>query len=135
MTETEELMGVDIALDSSYNIIFNSNNAFNTISGLENLRQAIINRLITPVGTNPFYPLYGSYLHRIVGKGMVSATLIYARQVIYECLLQEPRISTIDEVNCEYVIGVGERFLRIEITVTPIDETNPFNFVYDYFLS
>ena len=135
MVETEDLLGVDIALDSDYNLIFNSNNAFTTTKGKNNLSQAIINRLLTPIESNEFYPRYGSYLHRINKKSMINSTLIYAKQVVYECLLQEPRISTIDNIECKFITIERKNYLNINIIVTPINSTEPFNFVYDYFLS
>lgn len=132
---TEEMMGVDFSLDDNYNLIFNSNNAFTLIDGYENLRQAVINRLLTPLGSNPIFPRYGSYLYRVNSKQNTSSTLIYARQVVYESLLQEPRLESINNVECTFIEIDGSRYLKIDLTVTPLGAENPYNFVYDYFLN
>lgn len=132
---SKQMMGVDIVFDERFNLIFDSNNTFSLTKDYRNLAQAIINRLITPIGFNKFYPRYGSYLHRINSKGTVESTIIYAKQVIYEALLQEPRIQTIENIDCKYIVGIDNKlFLNISITVLPIESIEKFNFVWDYFI-
>lgn len=132
---SKEMMGVDIDLNDNYNIIFNSNNAFAFSTSYHNLSQAIINRLLTPKGSNPFFPNYGSYLYRVNSKGVIESSKTYAQQVVYEALLQEPRISEINNIICDFNINGSNVILKIDITITPIDSVEPFNFVYDYFIN
>jgi phage baseplate assembly protein W len=131
-----EMMGQDIRLNNNYDITLDSNNSFSRIKALENLSQAIINRFLTPKGFFKFYPKYGSYLYRILSKGNTENTLIYAKQVIYEALLQEPRIQNIDDIEVNYGLNRESRaVLNIKTTLTPINEVEKFNFVWDFFIN
>ncbi len=127
---TTEMMGVDIKTTND-DINFNVNNdlILSTISN--NLSQAIINRLKTPRGFYSKHPEYGSYLYRVLGKPNIDATKLYARQVIYEALLQEPRVDSVEQIIITYTT---ETIMNIFIQVIAIDDVNPYNIVFDYFL-
>jgi phage baseplate assembly protein W len=133
---TTDMLGKDIEIDDDYDIIFTSNNDFKTNNYQQNLLQAIKNRLQTPMGFFERYPLYGSNLHTVLGLPRIDSTLIYARSMVYNCLLQEPRIKRIVSISCQFVdINLQKDALRINIMVESIIDTSPItNLVYDYFL-
>lgn len=136
MVATNDVLGKDVEIDNDYDIIFTSSNDLKTNEYLDNISQAIKNRLQTPMGFFPRYPLYGSNLHNVIGLPRIDATLGYAQSVIYECLLQEPRIKNIVNIDCQFVdINLQKDALRINLTVEIISEESPvYNMVWDYFL-
>jgi phage baseplate assembly protein W len=128
----ENMLGVDIKL-SSEDINFDIKNDVSINKPKDNLPQAVINRLKTPKGFYTLHPEYGSYLYRVLGKPKIDSTLIYARQVIHEALLQEPRIETIETVTTKY--KDNDNVMEIFIQVTTLEDINPYNIVFDYFLN
>jgi len=125
-----EYFGKDFQLNN-FDILFTSNNDLKINDYKDNLSQAIINRLMTKQGFFKNYPLYGSRLYTLAGKPRITATLIHARNLVYSCLLQEPRVQFIDKIDCEFLDNTT---IRIYIKITPINESNSFNIVWDYFM-
>ena len=72
-----------------------------TTTGVDNLFQAIINRLFTRQGelAQLGHPDYGSRLHQLVGEPNNNRTRIRAEFYIRECLAQEPRIEEIRGIS------------------------------------
>ena len=65
-----------------------------TITGRENLAQALILRLITPRGAlaGLGHAAYGSRLHELIGRNKSDALRLLCRAHVLEAVAQEPRI-------------------------------------------
>lgn len=71
------------------------------ISGRDNLGQAVLMRLLTPVGELAAlgHPEYGSRLHELVGSQNTEAVRNLARLYILDSLRLEPRVEKVVEVT------------------------------------
>ena len=72
-----------------------------TVTGRDSLAQALIVRLLTPVGEFSAlgHPTYGSRLHEIVGAPNTPTTLNRAKLFVIEALKQERRLEKIVDVT------------------------------------
>jgi phage baseplate assembly protein W len=66
-----------------------------TILGRENLAQALILRLLTPVGSLAAlgHATYGSQLHRLIGRRKTPELRNLCRAYVLEAVAQEPRVA------------------------------------------
>jgi phage baseplate assembly protein W len=66
-----------------------------TLSGRENLAQALILRILTPMGAlAPLgHPTYGSRLSRLIGHNKTEALRNLCRAYVLEAVAQEPRVE------------------------------------------
>lgn len=67
-------------------------------SGLDNLREALLRRLRTPMGYLPHHPEYGSHLWDYVGRAVDASLLLKLRLEVAETLRQDPRIRKVNHV-------------------------------------
>lgn len=97
---------------------------FETVSDEHNLVQAIIHRLTTEEGE--LYDIghadYGSRLHELVGEQNNARTRERLRNLIKECLAEEPRITEVTDIKVAPNQYDPNR-LDIEITVRPIGKS------------
>lgn len=68
---------------------------YQTITGLENLRRAILRRLIVAPGEYKLNPQYGVGIARFVKKGMTKANLDELRHLIVDNISRERRIDKV----------------------------------------
>ena len=97
-----------------------------TVSGRENLIQAILDRLSTRRGELAAldHPAYGSRLHELVGELDNARTRSWAEIYIRECLAQERRIAEVLAVEMAPANRADERdVLRAEIVLRPVGES------------
>ena len=95
-----------------------------TVSGSENLAQAIFLRLLTPRGelAGLGHPDYGSRLHELIGRENTETTRNLVRLYILQGLQQEPRISEIQKVTV--LPDPNQRdAATVEVVVLPSGET------------
>ena len=96
-----------------------------TVSGRENLNQAIMARLLTPLGelASLGHADYGSRLHELVGRGNTDTSRNLLRLYILESLKKEPRI---EKVNVIIVSLVHKQplMLSVVLEVQPVDSTD-----------
>jgi phage baseplate assembly protein W len=93
-----------------------------TTKGLNNLAQAIINRLSTRQGELAAlgHPNYGSRLHQLIGQGNNTRSRAFAELYIRECLAQESRIEEILDIVFAPPNHFLERdTLKIRINIKP----------------
>lgn len=135
MVTVQERLGTDIMLNliDSNDLEISSKSDFKTVFGYENLKQAIIVRLLTGIGEQTLHPAYGCRLSTLIGTNATEFTIPLARQYIREALLQEPRISTIDDITVTFTDDLMT-IMRCEIIATPIDSFEPLNIVFPFFL-
>lgn len=93
-----DVYGSDIKLDSDNNIVIMAAGDFSRIEGTNNLIQAMNLRLNEKLGSRLRLTIYG--VRDSVGYAMSSsAPLSYAISTIKDTLLQDPRISDIDNIR------------------------------------
>jgi len=126
-----ELFGKDIGMFKGEMQFANSQN-FGFKSSEENLKQAIFTRLQTIKGE--YYNVsYGSELNKTLGKPRNELTRTQMIGYVGECLRQEPRIQTINDIEVNFP-EEDERKVEINITVTPIGEQVPLNLIFPFFI-
>ena len=104
---------MDYGTDINDNWIFKDGD-ITTISGEDNLRQALRNRIITPEGHFQWcYNDYGSDLQEIIGEYNTARLGDYALISIQYSLLKDPRVNEIGEAQ----YSRDENGLNIYITV------------------
>ena len=94
-----------------------------TVADVDNLTQAILNRLHTHQGelANLGHPDYGSRLYQLVGELNNNRTRALAELYIRECLAQEPRIEEVVEVIFEPPNrGMNRDVLKVTLAVKPV---------------
>jgi phage baseplate assembly protein W len=92
-----------------------------TVSGRDNLEQAIMIRLLTPAGelAELGHAEYGSRLHELIGRQNTDTTRNLVKLYILDSLQREPRIQKIDRVEVAPVKGTRDR-VSVLLSVTPI---------------
>ncbi len=95
-----------------------------TVEGLDNLGQAMVLRLLTPLGElAPLaHPEFGSRLYELIGSPNTATTRNLAKLYILASLELEPRIEKVIEVTVEPAPGTRDR-LNIQVAVKPVAET------------
>jgi phage baseplate assembly protein W len=73
------------------------------ISGTDNLAQAILMRLLTPLGelSELAHPEYGSRLFELIGQSNTETTRNRIKLTILEAVQQEPRVAKVVTLNIE----------------------------------
>ncbi|AKG37828.1 hypothetical protein VK70_17210 [Paenibacillus durus ATCC 35681] len=66
-----------------------------SVSGLENIQQAISHRLVTRRGSLTQHPTYGSRLHELIGQPQIPYIRRLIELDIQETLLDEERIEAV----------------------------------------
>lgn len=127
-------LGRDIEFDFNQNdIMFNASNDFSIIEDVNNLQQAIFNRLLTKIGDLKSNPTYGSNLHLIIGKNRDDLTLGEAALYIQEALDHEDRIDLVTDLSLSWEQLVnGQWKLVMNITLIPNAETTEQNIIINY---
>jgi phage baseplate assembly protein W len=94
---------------------------YETIDGTDNLGQAVVMRLLTPLGelTELGHPEYGSRLNELLGSPNSETQRGLAKLFVLEALAQEPRIAKVEEVTVTPAIEATD-LVDILIRVQPI---------------
>ena len=91
MTDTE-IYGTDYGSDG----FITSDGDVGLVTGLDNAKQAIRNRLLTRLGTYPTIDTdYGSEVHQVLGEKINQSMISELRVYIENCMLEEPRVYSI----------------------------------------
>ncbi len=121
-------MGKDIRLFNN-DLKFSNNQDFSIISGYDNLKQAIINRLQTIKGE--YYNIYyGSELNKCYSNTITQSLKNQIIGYIIEALNQEPRIKSITDIIVEFKEDGIERTAMVDIKITPIDTNTELNWIF-----
>jgi phage baseplate assembly protein W len=98
-----------------------------TVEGIDNLRQAVVNRLLTrrgelaPLG----HPEYGSRLYELIGRPNSATQRNLAKLFVIEALSQEPRIDA-KKIQVSITPDPRDRqAVVIEIRVRPVGQDSP----------
>lgn len=101
------------------------------VSGVDNLIQAILHRMVTEKGELPYHPEYGSLLPKLVGKpGTQKNIRLLETEAIATCL-EDPRVESVYGLTMQYA-GFGA--YAVEFTVKPIGINSAVrgNFIADF---
>lgn len=140
----EELYGTDLKLlmetRADYmglgaDLLVNRKGDLQTVSGRENLGQAILHRLLTRRGElgDIGHPDYGSRLHDLIGEPNNERTRELVRLYVKECISQEPRVQDITSLTVSVQKGNPHAVL-LDLTVLPIKSNVPMNIVIPFYL-
>jgi phage gp46-like protein len=106
-----------------------------TLAGPRNLQQALLLRLLTPVGE--LAPLghatYGSRLFELVGELNSDRTRNRAKLFVLQALGAEPRVQSVQSVTVTPNLAQPTR-IDIAVSLTPTDSATPLNLVFPFFL-
>lgn len=92
------------------------NGDFAVVSGLDNLRQQIVHRVITERGDMLWHPRYGCLVRRLIGVVNGSAAGILAAKYVEATIKQDLRVKRVNQVTAKME---GDT-LRIEAEFEPI---------------
>lgn len=96
-------LGKDISLDDKGQISFLGYNAdLSTVEGLDNLKQALSNRLITEVGQLSLQPDYGNSVISYIGSKYSLNIVQKVSLEIINCLMRDPRVLSIATIEVSY---------------------------------
>ena len=103
-----------------------------TVTGRNNLAQAVINRLLTRRGelTALGHPDYGSRLYELVGELNNLRIRALAELYIRDCLAQEKRIEKVTYVTFQAPErGIDRHYLKTTIGIKAVGEEQVFGIV------
>lgn len=98
------------------------------VTGVDCFRQDMAHRKITPVGTVPYHPEYGSYLPSLVGSKKDPNWKIKAQLEAERTMLCDPRVeevisTEVSEVNTGVAIEQVVSVKGIKMTVGGVDDS------------
>lgn len=106
-----------------------------TLSGADNLKQALLLRFLTPVGELALlgHPSYGSRLFELIGERNTETNRNRAKMFVLQALAAEPRVKEVRSVRVTQNRADPTR-IDIDVSLVPIDSDTPFNLVFPFFL-
>lgn len=118
---------VDFGTDIKSSWTSNERGDFKIISDTENAEQAIKNRLLTKYDEleSLGYTGYGNKSCDVPGMTNIELAKSYLRLYTEECLLREPRVQEILNIDLSY----NNRVMTVDISLKMIDTDTPTNLV------
>ena len=106
-----------------------------TLSGEDNLKQALLLRFLTPVGEMAVlgHPTYGSRLFDLIGQPNTQTNRNRAKLYVLQALAAEPRVKEVLSVQVTENRGYPNQ-IDIDVSLTPIDSDTSVNLVFPFFL-
>ncbi len=114
------LLGTDWRLDGN-GYLLRASNEVATVSGLNNLTQALSLRLVTPLGSLLLHSDYGNGLFDIIGEGGQPYFTGLAKYYIEQCILQEIRVQSATVTDLTFLNGT----IIANVTVFPVGAQDP----------
>lgn len=93
------LLGMDLQLDDSGQVVFNTDGDLSLVSGISNLIQALRLRLNTPTGVVPYAPEYGNQAYDHVGEMGSPYFYNLIGALVSRAIVADPRISAVTDVT------------------------------------
>ena len=93
-------------------------------NGLKNLRQRLLIRLSTPIGSLILHPEFGSNINKYIGMKNTAQNLIKMKLAVQECILSDELISEITRLDLDFNGGA----LTIDSDLVPVPPYAPFAF-------
>jgi phage baseplate assembly protein W len=106
-----------------------------TLSDVDNLKQALLLRFLTPRGelTLLGHANYGSRLYELIGELNNESNRNRAKLFVLQTLGEEPRVKEIRSVSVTSQRGTPDR-IDIDIWLLATDSETPINLVFPFFL-
>ncbi|HVG00749.1 MAG TPA: hypothetical protein VND68_12990 [Chloroflexia bacterium] len=106
-----------------------------TLSGDDNLKQALLLRFLTPVGQLKVlgHPEYGSHLFELIGELNNETNRNRAKMFVLQALAGEPRVKRVRSVLVTQNRAYRER-MDIEASLEVIGSDTVLNLVFPFFL-
>lgn len=106
-----------------------------TLSGAENLQQALLLRFLTPVGELAVlgHPNYGSRLFDLIGELNTERTRNRAKLYVLQALAAEPRVQEVLALRVTQNHARREQ-MDIALSLQTIESSTPLNLVFPFFL-
>jgi len=105
-----------------------------TLSGADNLVQALLLRFLTPRGELLGHPDYGSRLADLIGEPNTETNRNRAKLYTLEALNAEPRVKKVLEVKVTQNLRDRTQ-VDIAVKLLAIDSDTPLNLVFPFFLA
>lgn len=124
-------LGMDLKLNIStdapeseqFGVLESNGHSFERVIGVDNLKQSLINRILTRRGTLLMHPRYGSQLPNLLGKPMNKQLLADAARELNRVILTDPRVKKV-KITKE-LLTYDQIYL--DATITPIDYDTAFD--------
>lgn len=128
----EELNDSDLLLQyDKFSLSFSNNGELvedgygdlKTINGLSCLMQDLVNRLVTPRGTLPYHPEYGSDINSIVGNKMDKDWIDKAKLEVMSTFAYDDRVVEVKDV----LVSAKESTISISCNIITLDGLTSIN--------
>lgn len=107
-----------------------------TVGGVDNLRQALLLRFLTPVGELAAlgHPRYGCRLHELIGELNNDTTRNRAKMFVLQALADEPRVAEV--LSLSVTPGRADPAqMDVRMTLRTAREATPLNLVFPFSLA
>lgn len=106
----EEIYGVDYSSTGGVS----STGDILCVSGLDNARQAIMNELLTPMGSYPSVDdEYGSEIYKLHGEDLTDNQLQALTVYIQNALMKQERVKKIEDIEVKLTIDGLKAYLHV----------------------
>jgi phage baseplate assembly protein W len=104
-----------------------------TITGRENLQQALLLRFVTHVGELSAlgHPDYGSQLYTLIGELNNDTNRNLAKLYTLEAIAAEPRVKEVVSVSVTQDPKLRD-YVDIQVSLVPINSDTPLNLVFSF---
>jgi phage gp46-like protein len=125
--EADEWDRLDLILHPTGNVYRDEPADMAAARGVENLQQALILRLLTPLGSlkDLGHANYGSRLHELIGEENVTAVQLRARAYVIQAIAQEKRVAKILSLEIAPTAPDAPDRLRIHARVLAVGGGDP----------
>jgi phage gp46-like protein len=125
--EATEWDSLDLSRHPAGTIFLDEPTDLATTRGVENLQQALVLRLLTPLGTlaDLGHVNYGSRLHELIGAENVTAAALRARSYVLQAIAQEKRVAEILSLEILPTTPDAPHHLRIFVRVRAVGGGDP----------
>lgn len=106
-----------------------------TLTGADNLKQALLLRFLTPMGEMAIlgHSTYGSRLSELIGELNNQTTRNRAKMYVLQALADEPRVAEVLQVNVTTALSNPNQ-INIDVSLRATRESTILNLVFPFFL-
>lgn len=120
-------LGSDILLDSNGGLSVDGNGDISNVAGLNNLGQALYNRMRTYLGELNYHPVYGNPLLDYIGTLNGPNLALMSNHRIIASIIQDPRVDAVESITSSVI---DDRLdVRTEISISTVNDSTQFNFI------
>ena len=115
-TDPTKVFQIDAALDSNGLLQADANGDLAVVSGVDNLAQALENRIETDNGELIFHPEYGDLVRQLLGAMNGPNAGLLAAQYVKAAVLLDPRVLEVDQS----VVNINGDDIDVQMEVIPV---------------